>query len=289
MKIPVALTIAGSDSGGGAGIQADIKAMQANGVFATSAITAITAQNTREVTQAYDLPLDLIDAQIDAVCSDFDIAATKTGMLSSVGIIERVVQRVDKWELAPLVVDPVMISTSGFVLLQEDAIDTLRTRLIPLATLVTPNTHEAAHLSGIAITTVEHAKQAAERLFDLGPSAVLVKGGHLEGEAEAIDVFYDGIDFAYFRAPFIDTPHTHGTGCTYASAIAAHLAKGYGVKEAIAWSKEYVTEAIRHGLDIGGGHTHHFYFLSSSVVAKPGELSVVAKPGESSVVAIAAT
>ncbi len=259
----VALTIAGSDSGGGAGIQADIKSMQANGVFATSVITAITAQNTRAVTQAYDLPLDLIAAQIDAVFDDFQIRATKTGMLSSAGIIQTVAEKVDEWKIAPLVVDPVMISTSGYALLQDDAVENLKTLLIPRATLVTPNAHEAAHLTGIEIKSVKDAEEAARQIFAMGPASVLVKGGHLEAEDEAVDVFYDGEAFAYFRAPFIDTPHTHGTGCTYASAIAANLAKGMDLKAAIGAAKEYVPEAIRHGLAIGkgGGPVHHFWFL----------------------------
>ena len=259
----VALTIAGSDSGGGAGIQADIKSMQANGVFATSVITAITAQNTQAVTNAMDIPLDMIAAQIDAVFDDFDIQATKTGMLSSAEIIALVAEKVKQWHISPLVVDPVMISTSGYSLLKEDAQENLKRLLIPLATLVTPNAHEAAHLTGLEIDKVADAEEAARRIFDLGPAAVLVKGGHLSGEKEAVDVFYDGDSFAYFHAPFIDTPHTHGTGCTYASAIAANLAKGLSLTTAIEKAKTYVTEAIRHGLAIGKGHgpTNHFYFL----------------------------
>lgn len=260
---PIALTIAGSDSGGGAGIQADIKAMQANGVFATSAITAITAQNTQAVTQAMDLPLDIIEAQIDAVFDDFQVGAVKTGMLSSAAIIQAVARKAVQWQMKPLVVDPVMISTSGFKLLQDDAVESLVKQFIPLATLVTPNTHEAGYLIGEEIQSLEDAKDAAWRIKAMGPETVLVKGGHLEGTTEAIDVFYDGVSFSYFKAPFIDTPHTHGTGCTYASAIAANLAKGFALASAIEHAKRYVTEAIRHGLAIGKGHgpTHHFYFL----------------------------
>lgn len=259
----VALSIAGSDSGGGAGIQADIKSMQANGVFATTAITAITAQNTQAVTQAFDLPLDLIAAQIDAVFDDFEVKATKTGMLSSAGIIELVAAKVDEWKITPLVVDPVMISTSGYSLLQTDAEESLKKLLIPRATLVTPNAHEAAHLTGLTIESVQQAEEAARQIYAMGPAAVLVKGGHLEKESEAVDVFFDGNTFSYYRAPFIDTPHTHGTGCTYASAIAANLSKGMMLKPAIKKAKQYVTEAIRHGLAIGKGNgpTHHFYFL----------------------------
>ncbi len=261
----VALTIAGSDSGGGAGIQADIKSMQANGVFATSVITAVTAQNTQAVTQAFDLPLDLIAAQIDAVFDDFDVKATKTGMLSSVGIIQLVAEKIDQWQISSLVVDPVMISTSGYSLLQEDAVQSMKELLIPKATIVTPNAHEAAHLTGLKIDSVVRAEEAARKIFELGPASVLVKGGHLEKESEAVDVYYDGESIKYFTAPFIDTLHTHGTGCTYASAIAANLAKGMAVEPAIDLAKKYVTEAIRHGLPIGKGNgpTNHFYFLTS--------------------------
>ena len=158
-----------------------------------------------------------------------------------------------------------MISTSGYVLLQEDAIHNMIHRLIPKATLVTPNTHEATHLTGLAIETVDDAQDAAKKIHEMGAQAVLVKGGHLKGMGQATDVFYDGTDFDHFHAEFIDTPHTHGTGCTYASAIAAYLARGYELKDAIAYAKEYVTEAIRHGLAIGKGNgpTHHFYFLTS--------------------------
>jgi hydroxymethylpyrimidine/phosphomethylpyrimidine kinase len=259
----VALTIAGSDSGGGAGIQADIKAMEANGVFAASVITAITAQNTQAVTQSAEVPLELIEAQIDAVFSDIRVHVVKTGMLSSGPIIELVARKVKQWKMRPLVVDPVMISTTGYKLLQDEAIELLIERLLPLATLVTPNTHEAGLMIGSTVQTVDEAKNAAWDIKRMGAAAVLVKGGHLKGEAEAIDVFYDGKSFAYFRAPFIATPHTHGTGCTYASAIAANLAKGYALQAAIGRAKRYVTEAIRHGLAIGqgSGPTNPFYFL----------------------------
>ena len=258
-----ALTIAGSDSGGGAGIQADIKAMQANGVFAASVITAITAQNTVAVTDAFELPIEIIAAQVDAVLADIPIHATKTGMLSSSEIIEIVVSKIEQWEIRPLVVDPVMISKSGFKLLRDDAVETLRTRLIPLATIITPNAHEAEHLAGMEVRSVEAAREAAHAIYEMGPGAVLIKGGHFEAEKEATDVLYDGKQFHTFSAPYIDTRNTHGTGCTYASAIAANLARGYTVRESIARSKRYVTDAIRHSLDIGAGHgpTNHFYFL----------------------------
>lgn len=259
----VCLTIAGSDSGGGAGIQADIKSMQANGVFAASVITAITAQNTTAVTAAFDLPVDLIAAQIDAVFDDFDVAATKTGMLSSAAIIETVAERVRARIIAPFIVDPVMISKTGFQLLRDDAIDTLRERLLPLATLVTPNAHEAARLLDRPVRTLADAREAAKALHAFGPQAVLVKGGHLEDTGAAVDVLYDGRDMREFSGERIDTRHTHGTGDTYASAIAANLAKGFELPQAIERAKRYLTEAIRHGLAIGHGQgpTHHFYML----------------------------
>lgn len=259
-----ALTIAGSDSGGGAGIQADIKTMQAHGVFAASVITAVTAQNTEAVTGAHELPPAFIAQQIDTVVSDIEVHAYKTGMLSSAAIIEIVADRVAEHDLHPLVVDPVMISKSGFKLLKDEAIDTMKQRLLPLATVLTPNVHEAEHLTGRTIRTVDDARAAARDLHRSGAAAVLVKGGHLEGETEAVDVLYDGSEFRTFSSERIDTPHTHGTGCTYASAIAANLARGFDLATSVERAKRYVTEAIRHGLPLGSGHgpTHHFYFMN---------------------------
>ena len=269
----IALTIAGSDSGGGAGIQADIKAMQAHGVFAASVLTAVTAQNTVAVTEAFELPLSLIEAQLDAVFGDIPINAAKTGMLSSSEIIELVSRKLSERDVSPLVVDPVMISKSGYSLLREDAVEALKAHLLPLATVVTPNAHEAELLSGVRVTSVAEAREAAAAIFKLGPRAVLVKGGHIEQEKEAIDVLYDGRQFHTFSAPFIVTKNTHGTGCTYASSIAANLALGYTLRESIARSKRYVTEAIRHGLSIGQGNgpTNHFYFLEGSRAFPLGE------------------
>ena len=265
MPIPVACTIAGSDSGGGAGIQADIKAMQANGVFAASVITAITAQNTQAVTDAMDLPTSMIEAQFDAVVSDLPVAAFKTGMLSSVDIIEAVSARLRQHPDIPLVVDPVMISKSGFSLLADDAVDALVAELLPLASVCTPNAHEAERLTGASITSEADAREAARAIAEMGAKAVLVKGGHLNDESDAVDVLFDGTDFHAVRSERIDTPHTHGTGCTYASTIAALLARGFDLAEAVARAKKYVTEAIRNGLPIGSGHgpTDHFYFLRS--------------------------
>lgn len=272
---PVALTIAGSDSGGGAGIQADLKSMEANGVFGTSALTAVTAQNTEEVAQAHDLPPALVAAQIDAVAEDMDVQAAKTGMLSAPEIIETVADRVAAHDLFPFVVDPVMISKTGFQLLQDAAIDTLVDELLPLATVVTPNVHEAEHLTDIPIETPDDLRPAAEALLDYGPGAVLVKGGHLSGTEEAVDVLVDGDTSWTFAAPRIDTKHTHGTGCTYASAIAANLAKGHALVPAVERAKRYVTGAIRHALSLGHGRgpTNHFFHLNPETALSKVEVA----------------
>lgn len=261
-SIKQVLTIAGSDSGGGAGIQADIKAMSANGVFAMSVITAITAQNTEEVTDVFELPTATVASQLDAVFDDFDVAAVKTGMLSSAAIIDVVVKLLTPQNVVNLVVDPVMISKSGYALLKPDAIEAVKTRLFPLALVVTPNVHEAQQLSGIAITSLADARRAAKIIHSFGCKHVLIKGGHLLNE-RATDLLYDGRFFNVLKGEFLDTPHTHGTGCTFASALAAHLARGRSVLDAAQAAKSYVTEAIRHGLAIGHGHgpTDHFYFL----------------------------
>lgn len=256
------LTIAGSDSGGGAGIQADIKAMSANGVFAMSVITAVTAQNTEEVTDVLELPPNIVAAQLDAVFDDFDVAAVKTGMLGSAAVVEEVASMLKTQNVTDLVVDPVMLSKSGHPLSKPDAIDALKTHLFPLALLVTPNVHEAQQLSGIKITSLADARRAAKIIHGFGCQQVLIKGGHLLTE-RATDLLYDGRFFNVFKGEFIETPHTHGTGCTFASAIAAHLARGKSVVDAIHTAKAYLTEAIRHSLAIGHGQgpTDHFYFL----------------------------
>ena len=256
------LTIAGSDSGGGAGIQADLKAMSANGVFAMSVITAITAQNTEEVTDVFELPPSIIASQLDAVFDDFDVAAVKTGMLSSTAIVEIVVKMLTLQKIATLVVDPVMVSKSGHPLLRPDAVDAVKTQLLPLAFVVTPNIHEAQQLAGIRITSLADARRAAKVIHGFGCKHVLIKGGHLLSE-RATDLLYDGRFFNVLKGEFIETRHTHGTGCTFASALAAHLARGRSVLDAAQAAKAYVTQAIRHGLAIGHGHgpTDHFYFL----------------------------
>jgi hydroxymethylpyrimidine/phosphomethylpyrimidine kinase len=256
------LTIAGSDSGGGAGIQADLKAMSANGVFAMSVITAITAQNTEEVTDVFELPPSIIASQLDAVFDDFEIAAVKTGMLSSTTIVETVVKMLTPQKIGLLVVDPVMVSKSGHPLLRPDAVDAMKIQLLPLAFVVTPNIHEAQQLSGIQITSLADARRAAKVIHGFGCKHVLIKGGHLLSE-RATDLLYDGRFFNVLKGEFIETSHTHGTGCTFASALAAHLARGRSVLDAAQAAKTYVTQAIRHGLAIGHGHgpTDHFYFL----------------------------
>ena len=256
------LTIAGSDSGGGAGIQADLKAMAANGVFGMSVITSITAQNTKGVTAVHDLPVSVIEAQMDAIFDDFEVAAVKTGMLSSVAIVEAVSRRLQKYGVHTLVVDPVMVAKSGHALLQPDAVEKVKTVLIPLAFVVTPNVFEAERLAGLQIKTLADARLAAKAIHKLGCRHVLIKGGHLLSE-KATDLLYDGRFFTLYKGEFIETPHTHGTGCTYASAIAAQLAKGKPLPDAVHTAKVYITEAIRHSLAIGHGKgpTNHFYFL----------------------------
>ena len=257
------LTIAGSDSGGGAGIQADLKAMSANGVYAMSVITAITAQNTEEVTDTFELPQSIIAAQIDAIFDDFEVAAVKTGMLSSADTIETVVRLLKPQQVKLLVVDPVMVAKGGQSLLKPDAIDSLKKELLPLALLVTPNVHEAQQLSGIQITSLADARRAAKIIHQFGCANVLIKGGHLPVD-RATDLLYDGRFFHIFKGEFINTPHTHGTGCTFASAIAAHLARGKPLFEAVQTAKTYLTEAIKHSLALGHGQgpTNHFYFLN---------------------------
>ena len=259
--IPKAMTIAGSDSGGGAGIQADLKTFAALGVYGTSALTAVTAQNTIGVTAVHEVPTNIIAAQIDAVFTDIGADAVKTGMLASSSIIECVASELRRHAIPWLVVDPVMVAKSGDPLLWEDAVDTLRTWLVPLASVVTPNIPEAETLTGMKITSDAEVRRAAEDIVAMGANAVVVKGGHREGPAA--DLFYDGSLFQEFSAPRIDTPNTHGTGCTFASAIAAGLARGMSVLDAVGLAKEYVTEAIRRSLPVGAGHgpLNHFYKL----------------------------
>ena len=255
-----ALTIAGSDSGGGAGIQADLKTFAAHGVYGTTAITAITAQNTRGVTGWEAVSPALVASQIEAVVSDIGADAVKTGMLANAGIVEAVVDTVRRLRLGVLVVDPVMVAKGGGRLLEEAAVSAIRHRLLPLARVVTPNIPEAEELAGMRITSLDDMRAAARRILELGPGVVLVKGGHLEGD-ESIDIAADASGFFEFRGPRLATLHTHGTGCTLASAIAANLALGYEVRDAIGRARVYLEGAIRNapGIGHGQGPLGHFW------------------------------
>jgi hydroxymethylpyrimidine/phosphomethylpyrimidine kinase len=253
LKLPVALTIAGSDSGGGAGIQADLKTFAALGVHGTSAVTAITAQNTVTVTDILELPTTLIAAQIDAVVSDLHPAAAKTGMLSSAEIIGCVAQKIAEHGITNLVVDPVMVAKGGAKLLRDDAVEALRTKLLPLAAVITPNLPEAEVLLGRTLEGLEARKQAARDLQALGPKAVVVKGGHVpSGHAE--DVFFDGAQLFVLSRERVPTRDTHGSGCVFSAAMTAYLAKGLDSLGAFGQAKDFITAAIVNTLDIGSGH-----------------------------------
>lgn len=255
-----ALTIAGSDSSGGAGIQADLKSFSANGVYGMSAITAITAQNTMGVFCIQDVEPEMIKKQIDVVFEDIRVDVVKIGMVSKIESIKAIAYALNRVEgLCDVVLDPVMISKSGFNLLSVDAKETLVKELFPLATLITPNIPEAEEILGIKIKKLEHMKEAAEKLIKLGPKAVLIKGGHLKDDAT--DLLYDGNEFVLFPQERINTIHTHGTGCTLSSAIAANLAKKMNIKDAVSEAKKYITGAIKNGFELGKGvgPTHHFY------------------------------
>jgi hydroxymethylpyrimidine/phosphomethylpyrimidine kinase len=258
-RVRTALTIAGSDSGGGAGIQADLKTFSALGVFGMSALTAITAQNTIGVTAVFELPPDLVAAQIDAVVTDIGVDAVKTGMIGNSEIIRVVAAKIREHGISTLVVDPVMVATSGDRLLPEEAVEALRSDLLPLATVVTPNLPEAEVLVGRAVSTLAEMREAARAIVGLGARSAVVKGGHLAGDA--IDVFFDGSQFVELPVRRINTTSTHGTGCTLASAIAALLARGQSLDEAIGGAKVYVTAAIERAFPIGHGHgpVHHFH------------------------------
>lgn len=260
-----ALTIAGSDSGGGAGIQADIKSMQANGVYAATVVTAVTAQNTVEVRGAVEVPSDFIRLQLEAVFDDFDIAAAKTGMLASSGIIDTVAGFLEQVGFLNLVVDPVMISKSGYRLLKEEAIATLRERLLPLALVTTPNIPEASLLAGFEVLTTNDMRKAAEKIRGLGPRNVVVKGGHSQF-SPGTDILFDGKSFHELKAPVVYEKTVHGTGCTFSAAITARIALGEPLLEAVQNAKSYVTRTIEHQLNIGAGNGpgHHFYFVNSS-------------------------
>jgi hydroxymethylpyrimidine/phosphomethylpyrimidine kinase len=250
---PRALTVAGSDSGGGAGIQADLKTFAALGVYGASAITAITAQNTVGVRAIHEVPVDIVAAQIDAVLEDIGADAAKTGMLSSAPIIEVVADRLRFHGIRNLVVDPVMVAKSGDRLLREDAVAALRDVLLPLAAVVTPNAPEATVLSGVRVVDAGSAREAARRIAELGPRMVVVKGGHLDGP-RSDDLVWDGRRFEVLTGRRVVTRHTHGTGCTFSSAIAAYLARGLDPFDAAREARTYLQGAIEHSEPLGSGH-----------------------------------
>jgi hydroxymethylpyrimidine/phosphomethylpyrimidine kinase len=250
---PRALSIAGSDSGGGAGIQADLKTFTALGVFGMTAITAVTVQNTNGVAASEALSPMIVGDQIRAVATDIGVDAAKTGMLANRGIVEAVADAVAETRIQNLVVDPVLVSKHGHALLAEDAVEVLKTRILPLAVLVTPNLSEASALAGLRVEGREDMRRAADAILSLGAVAVLVKGGHLKRPTEAIDLLVVGGIEEWVEAEWIDTPNTHGTGCTLSAAITSHLAMGKELIDAVRAGKAFVTESIRHSLAIGEG------------------------------------
>jgi hydroxymethylpyrimidine/phosphomethylpyrimidine kinase len=260
--VRVALTIAGSDSGAGAGLQADLKTFAAHGVYGTCAVTAVTAQNTTGVIAIQPLSADLVIAQIEAVVSDIGVHAAKTGMLATAAIVEAVAATVKEMEIPVLVVDPVMIATAGQRLLSDDAQSALRGSLLPLAAVVTPNLPEAEALAGIRIAHDDDRREAARRIAALGPRAVVITGGHAAWD-EIVDLLFDGHAFTEFPTPRVASAHTHGTGCTFSAALAALLAKGHTLAESIPQAQSYVAGAIRQapGLGSGSGPLDHFWSL----------------------------
>ncbi len=255
-----AVTIAGSDSGGGAGIQADLKTFSALGVYGASVITAVTAQDTQHVYGVVEMEPSFVAQQIDAVLGDIGADVVKTGMLANSGIIEAVAERLRHWAVPALVVDPVMVAKGGDTLLRADAVSALREHLLPLATVVTPNLPEAEVLIGGELTTWDDIREAAREIASWGVANVVIKGGHGKGDV-VTDLLFDGKDFREFSAVRVDTQSTHGTGCTFASAIAATLAKGETVEHAVMSAKAYVTKALQNAYPLGHGHgpVHHFY------------------------------
>lgn len=256
-----ALTIAGSDCSGGAGIQADLKTFSANGVFGMSVIVSVVAENTCRVIGIEDISPAMIEQQIDAVFEDIEVNAVKIGMLNRTESMRAVARKIQQYRMQNVVLDPVMIAKNGSPLMQPESIETLKKEVLPLCDLLTPNIPEAQEITGMQIETIEQMERAARAIAQLGPKAVLVKGGHKTGDA--VDVLFDGVQITHFAAQRIETKHTHGTGCTYSSAIAAHLARGRNLQQAVLAAKRYVTTAIVHALPLGHGHgpTHHFYEL----------------------------
>ena len=262
-RVPSVLTIAGSDSGAGAGIQADLKTFAAMGVFGTTAITAITAQNTLGVQDVLALPPELVAAQIDAVVSDIGADVVKTGMLANADIVNVVVAKVKERALSPLVVDPVMVSSSGDRLFEDDAVEAIRDRLLPLATIITPNLREAEVLLDRKLTSWEEIRAGVEELVAMGAGAAIIKGGHpVEGsEGAATDLLFDSEGLREYTTTRIESNNTHGTGCTFASAIAAALARGTNLRGSVAMAKAFVTKALQSAYPVGEGHgpVHHFF------------------------------
>jgi hydroxymethylpyrimidine kinase/phosphomethylpyrimidine kinase len=254
------LSIAGSDSGGGAGIQADIKTITALGGYATTAITALTAQNTLGVHSVFEVPASFVSQQIDTVMTDIGTDAVKTGMLLCKDIVDVVSLKIKEYHIKRVVVDPVMLSKNERMLLSTDAIYALTAHLFPLSFIVTPNIPEAEYITGLKIQNLSHAEEAAKFIYQLGPSHVLIKGGHAESAWDiknkdtVIDVLYDGTSFEYIEGEYIPTKNTHGTGCTYASAIATYLAKGIGPREAVVQAKRFVTTSIQKSFGLGKGY-----------------------------------
>lgn len=265
------MTIAGSDSGAGAGIQADLKTFSALGVYGTTVLTAVTAQNTLSVLAIAEVPEEVIALQIDGVMEDIGADAIKTGMLSSASIIETITDRLEAWGIANLVVDPVMVAKSGDSLLQANAIRALATKLLPLALIVTPNIPEAEVLSRREIHSDDDAREAAKAISQLGPRFVVVKGGHRGGEP--VDVVFDGVEFVEFATERVDTENTHGTGCTFSAAITAYLARGFEPLDAIGAAKEYLTAALKASYRIGAGHSpvNHFHNVR---ITEPASLAI---------------
>ncbi|EKQ68362.1 phosphomethylpyrimidine kinase [Leptolyngbyaceae cyanobacterium JSC-12] len=269
LPIPVALTIAGSDSGGGAGIQSDLRTFAFHKVHGTSALTCVTAQNTLGVTRVDALPPEAVAAQIEAVVTDIGVQAAKTGMLLNAEIMTVVAAQVTALELQNLVVDPVMVSRTGARLIADEAIATLRTFLIPQATVLTPNRYEAQILASMDIHSLEDMQVAAQRIYQLGAKAVLVKGGGMQGILRGVDVWFDGQQLEVLQTEVVETPHTHGTGCTLSAAIAANLALGADPLSATRSAKNYVTTALKYALAIGHGQGpvgHFFPLLQSEFV-----------------------
>lgn len=255
------LTIAGSDSSGGAGIQADLKTFSAHGVYGMSVITAVTAQNTQGVFAVEDISRNVIAKQIEAIFDDIEVDGVKIGMVSQVQTIEVIAEQLRHYLPEIIVLDPVMVSKSGFHLLNPLAEATLIKELLPMATIVTPNIPEAEVMTNMSIRTLKQMEESAKAIYQMGAKNILLKGGHLEHEST--DILYDGREFNYFSSPRIETKNTHGTGCTLSSAITANLALGYTLSQAVSLAKEYITIAIHHSLSIGKGvgPTHHFYSL----------------------------